>query len=287
MDWSCLSCYAFNKHSYTQSVINTNVGSNAIMKVYFFPIVFLLLTTCTQVTSDSLNTTDSASLKTDSLTTDKLEMTSILGDTITQRLEFEVNDDTFEFEIVYIIKEPYELSLSYQKEIVEFKPISLPSSFSKTMINKLKEDFRLFYYIPIDNFNNAIQSRITDKHISEFFKINDYNLDGISDIGISDTPTGNNVFEDIFVKLDNEFVFWKGLSGRPIWTVNQDQRTITTGWHKSADVYSVSTLQITSDTTLTELSREETEELNETRLIKKTYKLSRLTKVDTLNRNSD
>ena len=25
MDWSCLSCCAFNKHSYTQSVINTNV----------------------------------------------------------------------------------------------------------------------------------------------------------------------------------------------------------------------------------------------------------------------
>lgn len=28
MDWSCLSCFAFNKHSYTQSVINTNVGGN-------------------------------------------------------------------------------------------------------------------------------------------------------------------------------------------------------------------------------------------------------------------
>ena len=28
LDWSCLSCCAFNKHSYTQSVINTNVGSN-------------------------------------------------------------------------------------------------------------------------------------------------------------------------------------------------------------------------------------------------------------------
>jgi hypothetical protein len=28
LDWSCLSCCAFNKHSYIQSVINTNVGGS-------------------------------------------------------------------------------------------------------------------------------------------------------------------------------------------------------------------------------------------------------------------
>jgi hypothetical protein len=33
LDWSCLSCCAFNKHSYTQSVINTNVGSHSKNKV--------------------------------------------------------------------------------------------------------------------------------------------------------------------------------------------------------------------------------------------------------------
>jgi len=43
LDWSCLSCCAFNKHSYTQSVINTKVRGNGIRTMrHLIVLVFLL-----------------------------------------------------------------------------------------------------------------------------------------------------------------------------------------------------------------------------------------------------
>lgn len=253
------------------------------------------MTSCSKTGADSKDTWINDSLmadnviKTDTsktiseITTDS--QSTILGDTITQRLKFEVDGNNFDFEIKYIIKEPFNFTSFWQKEILEFRPIQCPVSFSKDMLKRLKENFWLFYYIPVKDFKDKIQPTISAKDISEFFIIKDYNLDGITDFGISDTPSGNNVYEDIYVNLDNNFFHWKGLSGLPIWTVDQKTRTITTGWHMSADIHSVSEFIITNDTTLTEVSKEETEELNDKQIIRKTYKYSVLTKVDTVDRN--
>jgi hypothetical protein len=258
-------------------------------------ILLMIIVSCSKK-ADTNRNWDNDSLKTDiviktdssgilgKLTSPRL---TILGDTISQRLVFEVSGNNFEFEVKYVIREPFNFTSFWQIDILEFKPVQCPSTFSKDMVSRLKENFWQFYRIPLKDFDDKIRPTISAADISEFFIVKDYNLDGVTDFGISDTPTGNNVYEDIYVNFNNNFFHWKGLSGLPIWTVNQNRRTITTGWHMSADIHSISEFTITNDTTLTEVSKEETEELNDRQIIRKTYKYSKLIKVDTVDRDLD
>jgi hypothetical protein len=204
------------------------------------------------------------------------------GDTISQALSFKVGDHDFEFTIQYVIKTPYKYSPRFNLDIIYFNQVIAPESFSNRMYERLKENFGYFYRIPLENYQKKIRANINEEDIGEFFIIKDYNLDGIDDFGISISPSGNNVFEDIYININGKFVYWKGLSEIPIWHVDKNHRRLTTGWHMSADIYSEAEYEISADTILNQISRTETYELDEDHILKKSFVNRILVGVDTL-----
>jgi len=216
-----------------------------------------------------------------SVSTDSTKFHS--GDTIHQHLRFAINNCQFEFDIRYILrKHNSELHSSWSKEILKFEQVKAPVKFTSGQLNTFSESFRMYYVIPTGN--RELKEIIGENDITDFFKIKDYNLDGINDFGLSLEPYGPNDNELIFTWLGKGFHYWTGLSKRPIWNFNLPDRTITTGWHISADQYYTEDYKIIDDTTMTALSSKQVSELNDSLLIMETRQTGKPMRLDTLNR---
>ncbi|MEQ8423090.1 MAG: hypothetical protein RIA63_00170 [Cyclobacteriaceae bacterium] len=206
----------------------------------------------------------------------------LLADTVKQKLIFACNHSDFTFSVVYLVSKPVDFRY-WRIRMIDLRQLSGPL-FTKRMLGHLSNNFEDFYHIPIEIPLSDFNSIITDGDIGYFLKLKDYNMDGVIDVGISIDASGNNVDESIFINLSNSYFYWKGLSGQPIWEENKAERTITTGWHMGADTYGKYVYKILSDTTLIELLREDSKELNDSTIIRTYYNSGVVTKRDTINR---
>lgn len=206
------------------------------------------------------------------------------GDTVRQNLAFAVGGDEVKFYIEFVMKKYRSGAEGWRMILLAFKKTGSTLPFSDQMIERLQEDFESFYSIPVVNYQPKIKPVLTLQDVEHFLIVKDYNLDGVDDVGISQSPSGNNVFEHIYIRLNDRFVYWKKLSGNPVYFFHPGERKITTVWHMSAEAHSIREYKITGDTTLHEVSGDDTIVLDDEKLIKKTYQDGKLVTVDTIPR---
>jgi hypothetical protein len=136
---------------------------------------------------------------------------------------------------------------TFHINIIEFKSLNDSNIIPISLTKRLKENFEQFYRVNPDKLKSQI---ITNKDISYFIRIQDYNFDGINDFGLSIQPSGHNVCEDIWITLNNKLVYWYELSGKPIWEIDKNNRVILTGWSRNSFEYSTQKYKVTNDTVL-------------------------------------
>lgn len=192
------------------------------------------------------------------------------GDTLVQKTNLIIGKKSIVGEFKYkVILDSTKWRKYWRKEIIDSKQLVPDSTIPSEIFESLLDNFIVFYYI-----NDTIKPKeiLEVDDVSYFFKVKDYNLDGILDIGISNDPSGNNVNEEIWVNINDKYVRWNSLSGMPLWEVDTINRTITTGWHMSATQYVKTKMKIVGDTGLITIYNEEATPLNDSmKMVKKEF----------------
>ncbi len=168
---------------------------------------------------------------------------------IRKQIEIKLDKIVLNYSIEFIID-----SNSYNKsdstfyiKIVDFKSLNELNVSPTSLTNRLKDNFEQFYRV---NSSKLKCETITNEDISYFIRIQDYNIDGINDFGLSIQPSGHNLCEDIWIVLNNKLVYWHEISGKPIWKIDKSNRIIFTGWSRNAVEFTEQKYQIINDTGL-------------------------------------
>jgi hypothetical protein len=134
---------------------------------------------------------------------------------------------------------------SWTKESLEFKiyksDIELPTNFLDELKNRMKYSDNCIY-------------------------INDFNLDGLLDIGIPSDGCGRYQCYMIWLNLKNKLVYWSYFSNVPIWGGDKKTRIVVTGDHLSPKLSEIvkDKFQITNDTAVSWIYHVQVRMLNDT-----------------------